>query len=158
MGGCITSKKVKNVNSRKSMISIGMRNTLLDRFGATQTKLLLDLYEKVSDKEGIDMKGLFVLMPSASEFPSAILDSVFRIFDVDQRGKINFNNFCVTVSQYLVGHREEKCKFLFKIFDINGNGVLESKELSEFKKYIIGALRTNDAVYSREEAESSVKD
>lgn len=156
MGACI-SKKTKPINSRKSMANIGMRNSLLDRFGATQTKLLLDLYEKHGDQEGLDLKGFLNLMPQITDFPQPIINSVFKIFDIDMRGKITFSNFCVTVSQYLVGHREEKCKFLFKVFDMNSNGFLEAKELTEFKKYIKKVLRQNDAVYSREEVEKTIE-
>lgn len=157
MGSCVSGKKTKQVNARGSMANIGMRMTLLDRFGVNQTKQLLELFEKVSDKEGIDQKGLMALIPTASELPSPVFASAFNLFDIDQRGRISFSNFCVTVSQYLVGHREEKCKFLFKIFDYNHNGILESKELSEFKKYIRKALRQNDITYSHEEVEKTIE-
>ena len=157
MGSCITSKKTKPViENRVSMANIGMRMTLLDRFGAKQTKQLLELFEKYSDKNGMDIKGLLLLLPMLNDLPTQFVSSVFNVFDIDHRGKINFSNFCITVSQYLVGHRDEKCKFLFKVFDYNSNGVLENKELVEFKKYIGTALRKNDINYSHEEVEKTI--
>jgi ubiquitin C-terminal hydrolase/Ca2+-binding EF-hand superfamily protein len=136
---------------------MGARITLLDRFGSTQAKLLLDIFNKYSSKSGLDLRSFQRLFPQLSEFPSSILSSVFKIFDLDQLNLISFSNFCVTVSQYLVGHRVEKCKFLFRVFDLNGNGIIESKELAEFKKYMKKVLRQNDAVYSRAEAEKSIE-
>ena len=138
------------------MANIGMRMTLLDRFGSTQTKQLLELFEKYGDKNGMDIKGLLQLLPSLSDLPSQLVSSAFNVFDIDRRGKISFSNFCITVSQYLVGHRDEKCKFLFKVFDYNDNGVLENKELAEFRRYIKTALRQNDINYSHEEVEKTI--
>lgn len=155
MGSC-ASRKTKTIQVRKSIANMGTRITLLDRFGATQAKLLLDSYNKYSTKTGLDLKGFQKMFPQLLEFPSAILLSVFKIFDIDGIGVISFSNFCVTVSQYLIGHRAEKCKFLFRVFDINCNGVLESKELVEFRKYVKGVLRQDDTAYSRAEAEQPV--
>ena len=155
MGSC-ASRKAKSVFTRKSIANMGARITLLDRFGSTQAKLLLDTYNKYASKSGLDLKSFQKLFPQLSDFPSSILNSVFKIFDLDLAGSISFSNFCVTVSQYLVGHRIEKCKFLFRVFDLNGNNLIESKELSEFKKYMKKVLRQNDAVYSRAEAEKTI--
>ena len=155
MGSCI-SRKSKPVSNRNSIVNMGARITLLDRFGSTQAKLLLDLYNKYASDSDLDLKSFQKLFPQLSEFPSSILFSVFKIFDLELTGSISFSNFCVTVSQYLVGHRVEKCKFLFRVFDLKGNKVIESKELFEFKKYMKRVLRQNDAVYSRDEAEKNI--
>lgn len=157
MGACLNRKKSKIIVARNSVLSVGERNNILDRFGAIQTRLLLDLYEKVSDEDGMTLKGLLTLMPLVEDLPTPIINSVFNIFDIDKKGKVTLSNFCVTVSQYLIGHREEKCKFLFKVFDLNKNGILEAKELSEFKNYLYKSLRNDGTNYSRDEIEKIIK-
>lgn len=155
MGSCV-SRKEKVIQVRKSIANMGTRITLLDRFGATQAKLLLDAYNRYSTKSGLELRSFQKMFPQLSEFPSLILASMFKIFDIDNSGFVSFSNFCVTVSQYLIGHRSEKCKFLFRVFDTNSNGILEAKELVEFRKYIKRVLRQDDTAYSRVEAEESV--
>ena len=96
------------------------------------------------------------MFPQLLDSPSSMLNSVVKIFDLDLAGLISFSTVCVTVSQYLVDYRIEKWKVLFKVFYLNGNNLIESKEFSEFKKYMKKFLRQNDAIYSRAEPEKAI--
>ena len=58
-------------------------------------------------------------------------EHVFRTFDKDDNGIINFRDFITTLSIQLKGSSEEKLEWLFDLYDIQGNDYISRDEASE---------------------------
>jgi len=56
-------------------------------------------------------------------------DHIFRMYDQDKNGVIDFQEFMITVSIAQRGTKEEKLKWAFRLYDLDGNGKLTLKEI-----------------------------
>ncbi|KAJ8665017.1 hypothetical protein QAD02_006679 [Eretmocerus hayati] len=56
---------------------------------------------------------------------------VFKAFDVNCNGAISFRDLLVTLSTLLRGSIYEKLRWIFKLYDINGDGCITKGELGE---------------------------
>ena len=56
-------------------------------------------------------------------------DHVFRVFDTDHSGSIDFTEFCVVYHTLTEGAPEECLKNLFRVFDFNNDGEISQEEM-----------------------------
>lgn len=68
---------------------------------------------------------------------------VFRTFDKDNSGIIDFNEFLLAINITSSGKPEEKLNWAFQMYDIDGNGTIEKKEMEEIIKAIYVMLGTS---------------
>lgn len=61
---------------------------------------------------------------------SLYANHVFNVFDQDRDGKVSFEDFVTGLSVSLYGSREEKMKWAFKLYDLNGDGWITREELA----------------------------
>ncbi|XP_023330477.1 Kv channel-interacting protein 1 isoform X1 [Eurytemora carolleeae] len=54
---------------------------------------------------------------------------VFKAFDVNSTGAISFRDMLVSLSTLLHGTQYEKLKWTFRVYDLNGDGVITKTEL-----------------------------
>ena len=54
---------------------------------------------------------------------------VFKVLDRDGNGGIDFREFIMAVSITQTGTREDRTKWLFELFDIDGTGFIKRAEL-----------------------------
>ena len=73
-------------------------------------------------------------------FPSGNSESfcehVFRIFDTDKNGVIDFKEFLLAIDVSSGKSPRKKLEWAFKVYDVNGNGVISKEEMEE----VVGAL------------------
>ncbi|TRY74386.1 hypothetical protein TCAL_04607 [Tigriopus californicus] len=57
------------------------------------------------------------------------VERVFHIFDKDDNGSISLQEFLDAMHQFAGQSPDDKIKFLFKVYDIDGDGLIQEKEL-----------------------------
>ncbi|EGF82885.1 hypothetical protein BATDEDRAFT_86384 [Batrachochytrium dendrobatidis JAM81] len=82
---------------------------------------------------------------------SLIMDRVFRCFDQDADNYISFDEYIKGMSVFLNGRYEERLKFCFRVYDLNGDRYISKEEMFQMLKNCLvkGAV---------EEDEDGVKD
>ncbi|XP_060086195.1 calaxin-like [Ylistrum balloti] len=81
-----------------------------------------------------------------------LLDRVFRAFDKDSDNFINVEEWVSGMSVFLQGNKEEKSKFCFCAYDLNGDGYISREEMFQLLKTSLS--RTS----SDEDQDESIKE
>ncbi|XP_077015534.1 guanylyl cyclase-activating protein 1 [Tamandua tetradactyla] len=91
--------------------------------------------------------GLKNLSPSANQY----VEQMFETFDFNKDGHMDFMEYVAALSLVLKGKVEQKLRWYFKLYDVDGNGCIDRDELLT----IIRAIRTinpcSDSTMSAEE-------
>jgi ubiquitin C-terminal hydrolase/Ca2+-binding EF-hand superfamily protein len=141
MGNCISpSKKLKQPSLPQMKDS---EHALLDRIGIGQIEMLRSKFNQHENQGGIDQAGFKKIMPYISKLPNDLIESAFNIFRAYTKERISWTTFCATVSQYILGSRSEKCRFLFDVFDKKQRGFLGKEEINLLKRHLFVMLNTN---------------
>ncbi|XP_033888036.1 guanylyl cyclase-activating protein 1-like [Acipenser ruthenus] len=97
--------------------------------------------------------GLRGLDPEAD----AYIEQMFRTFDMNKDGYIDFMEYVAALSLVLRGKMEQKLRWYFKLYDVDGNGCIDRYELLNIIK-AIRAINGCDQVSSVEEFTNRVFD
>ncbi|KAM4631427.1 guanylate cyclase activator 1g [Polymixia lowei] len=90
-----------------------------------------------------EFKRIFGVNRESTEEESAYMENVFRSFDTNQDNKIDFMEYVAAVHLVLRGKLEDKLKWSFKVYDRDGNGCLDRREVKQVVK-IIYKLKKHD--------------
>ncbi|XP_028902128.2 uncharacterized protein LOC105221203 isoform X1 [Zeugodacus cucurbitae] len=77
-------------------------------------------------------------------------DRVFQIFDKDNSGSISLQEFIDAIHQFSGQSADDKIRFLFKVYDIDGDGLIQHKELHDV---IRACMDENGMEFSEEQIE-----
>merc|ERR1712055_725538 len=72
---------------------------------------------------------------------------VFRTFDSDKNGVIDFKEFLVSINVTSSGSPHQKLNWAFSMYDVDGNGYIDLEEMTKLVKSIykiIGTRQSND--------------
>eukprot|EP01029_Cantina_marsupialis_P026504 TRINITY_DN7151_c0_g2_i1.p1 TRINITY_DN7151_c0_g2~~TRINITY_DN7151_c0_g2_i1.p1 ORF type:complete len:1651 (-),score=581.40 TRINITY_DN7151_c0_g2_i1:343-5295(-) len=112
----------------ETSISETPADTVTTKFDPLQSSKLAAAFKDLSSDFGIlDQSSWRTIM---TEFPIQLSQSLFRAFDKDRDGKIDFNDFVGSVWTCCEGSVEAKDRFLFDMFDSNHSGSLNEKEVA----------------------------
>ncbi|XP_050465734.1 neuronal calcium sensor 2 isoform X1 [Cataglyphis hispanica] len=103
----------------------------------------------------VDMYKMFFPSGNAEEF----CDHVFRTFDMDKNGYIDFKEFLLAIDVTSSGTPEEKLKWAFRMYDVDGNGVIDMQEMTKIVQAIydmLGACSSNRPADSAEERAKNI--
>lgn len=82
----------------------------------------------------IDKQEFLIMMNASPTINSAFLDALFKLFDRDGSGTIDFVEFVLALAIYQNKARAipeaEKQKVFFKLYDIDGDGEISQTDLS----------------------------
>jgi len=98
----------------------------------------------------VDMYKMFFPSGNAEQF----CDHVFRTFDTDKNGYIDFKEFLLAIDVTSAGTAEEKLKWAFRMYDVDGNGVIDQDEMTKIVQAIYdmlgaGATKPTDSAEER---------
>jgi Ca2+-binding EF-hand superfamily protein len=116
-------------------------------FSKEELDAMYNNFKKLSatrKSDGVIDKQEFRLMLNASAtMNSAFLDALFKLFDRDNNGSIDFGEFVLALAIYQNKARaipeEEKHKLFFKLYDVDGDGEISQKDLSTILSACFGA-------------------
>ena len=77
-------------------------------------------------------------------------DHVFRIFDTDGSGSIDFTEFCVVYHTITEGAPDQCLKNIFRVFDCNNDGEISQAEMKRLVKDMFVLLETEETVMTEE--------
>jgi len=80
----------------------------------------------VGDHGEITLNDFKTIVQSKNPF---FVERVFQIFDKDDSGSISFQEFIDAMHQFAGQTPDDKIKFLFKVYDIDGDGLIQEAEL-----------------------------
>jgi len=69
-------------------------------------------------------------------YKAELEDDIFRIYDVDNSGTIEFKEFLVIVSVMSQGTPQSKLRQIFRTFDTDNNGVISVDELNNIVEHL----------------------
>ncbi|OAF69487.1 EF-hand calcium-binding domain-containing protein 1 [Intoshia linei] len=124
-------------------------------FNKPEIEKLLVLFSKLSDgKNKMDRVTFFeFLYKNFDIMDDMIAGRVFRIFSFRSNdGRLSEEEWIMGLSTFLRATLEEKCKFIFQIYDVNADNLITRDDIFHFVKNSI-LKQTSD-----EEPEESVKD
>jgi Ca2+-binding EF-hand superfamily protein len=74
--------------------------------------------------------------------PSSFANYVFRVFDSDNSGMIDFKEFICALSVTSRGKMEDKLDWAFQLYDIDGDGKITYEEMLAIVEAIYKMVRT----------------
>ena len=85
----------------------------------------------------IDLYKMLIWTRNAEQY----CEHVFRAFDIDQNGVIEFDEFLLALHVTSAGTAEEKLTWAFRMYDVDGNGVIDPEEMLKVVQAIYDMLR-----------------
>eukprot|EP00090_Calanus_glacialis_P035499 TRINITY_DN60596_c0_g1_i1.p1 TRINITY_DN60596_c0_g1~~TRINITY_DN60596_c0_g1_i1.p1 ORF type:complete len:191 (-),score=46.81 TRINITY_DN60596_c0_g1_i1:153-725(-) len=90
---------------------------------------------------------------------SQFCDHVFRTFDTDRNGFIDFKEFLLAIDVTSSGTPEEKLSWAFRMYDVDGNGWIDLIEMTKLVKSIYAMMGPNKVQQEQQEtAEERAKE
>ena len=142
MGNCYSCVNKKPSLDNRRTQSGDSEHALLDRFGSGQIEMLRSKFKEYEHNGGLDIAGFKKIMPYISKLPGDIIENAFNLFRNSTKDRISWTSFCATVSQYILGTRQEKCRFLYDVFDKKHRGMLTKDEIALLNKHLFEVLKT----------------
>ncbi|WOL06116.1 casein kinase II subunit beta-4 [Canna indica] len=149
--GCFQSKGRRQIPGYEDPVLLASQTA----FTVSEVEALFELFKSISSSvidDGLINKEEFQLaLFKSGKKENLFANRIFDLFDVKQKGVIDFGDFvrALTVFHPNAPH-EEKVDFSFKLYDLDGTGFIERKEV---KQMLIALLSESEMRLSDETVE-----
>ncbi|PRP80092.1 calcium-binding protein [Planoprotostelium fungivorum] len=114
-------------------------------FQQKELKAMYKQFRKEQPQGYIDKEEFREMMRQMGVVDSFLQDLIFNVFDEDKDGGINFQEFVAALSVMTRGDPTEKLEFAFNMYDIDGDGVIDKREMGQIMESfykLVGPLVT----------------
>ncbi|XP_060213548.1 calcineurin B-like protein 1 isoform X3 [Lycium barbarum] len=130
--GCFHSKATKQFPGHEDPVVLSSQTA----FGVSEVEALFELFKNISSSvidDGLISKGEFQLaLFKNRKKENLFANRIFDLFDVKQRGVIDFGDFVRALNVFHPNApQEEKIDFSFRLYDMDGTGFIERQEVKQ---------------------------
>jgi len=124
------------------LTKMGAKNSIhdgVDGFTTDEVSRLQKRFKKLDlDQDGLISTEELLSLPELKENP--LIKRVVAIFDKDDSGGIDFKEFVQGLAMFVANtsERDAKLKFLFSVYDLDGDGLIGNGELYTVLKMMVG--------------------
>ncbi len=109
---------------------------LLDMWNEKHIQILKDKFNEATGKKvALDYNSFLKVFDNSQSilevFGPTISKQAFRLFDSSRAGSVTFRDFCCALSIICLGSTNEKIRFLFDLFDLDRDSLLNKKEMTK---------------------------
>ncbi|KAL2911110.1 hypothetical protein HK105_209429 [Polyrhizophydium stewartii] len=121
----------------------------LGKISTFSTEEINRLYRRFQflDKENMGRIALEELHAIPELAVNPLAQRIHAVFDLDNRNEINFRQFVSVLSVFAKGaKREQKLNFAFRVYDVDGDGLLDTSDLTHIVKLMVGSNFSDDEI------------
>jgi len=121
----------------------------LTRFNRGKVALVRSIFKNLTEVDGV--KGKTIDKETFLEYfplPGIMGERLYAVFDRDSSGGVDFQEFLTGMALIYRGTVEEKKKFLFEMYDLDGDGFVTREDLRTMLSHIPAAFKILDTLMS----------
>ncbi|KAF5271691.1 hypothetical protein FQA39_LY08014 [Lamprigera yunnana] len=107
-------------------------------------------FEKIVVSKNVKYPQFKINFINCIAFQPFFTERVFHIFDKDNSGTISLQEFLDAMNQFAGKSPEDKIRFLFKVYDLDGDGLIQHRELQHVMR---ACMEENGMQFSEEQIE-----
>ena len=122
-------------------------NPALDKWQDKHIEILKNKFKRIlkssesTNQQCLDRRSFMEMFNDLKDLPKDVVLSMFRFFDTDNSGMIDFREFCTGLSLLCLSSKEERIKVIFQLFDSDNDNVLNSNEFENLLQTSIIGFR-----------------